>query len=35
MSCLDERVIGFERLNFLTPEARASLHKLSVEATIT
>jgi uncharacterized protein YuzE len=29
------KVIGFERLNFLSPEARASLRKLPVEATIT
>jgi hypothetical protein len=29
------RVIGFERLNFLTPEAQANLDKLRVEATVT
>ena len=29
------KVIGFERLNFLAPEARVSLHELPVEAIIT
>jgi hypothetical protein len=29
------KVIGFERLNFLAPEAQAHLDKLAVEATIT
>ena len=29
------RVIGFERLNFLAPEAQVSLDKLPVEAIVT
>jgi hypothetical protein len=29
------RVIGFEKLNFLAPEAQASLDKLPVEAIVT
>ena len=29
------KVIGFERLNFLSLEARVSLRKVPVEATIT
>lgn len=29
------RVIGFERLNFLAPEAQAGLDKLPVEAVVT
>jgi len=29
------RVIGFERLNFLAPEAQVGLDKLAVEASVT
>ena len=29
------KVIGFERLNFLAPDARATLRELSVEAIVT
>jgi len=29
------RVIGFEKLNFLAPEAQVSLDKLPVEAIVT
>ena len=29
------KVIGFERLNFLTPEAQAGLEQLPVEAIVT